>query len=339
VISAFRTRVREDLDRTRERAGRFWFEPRSVAPLAAMRIALGLLVALWGLSMLPDAGAFLGPAGVLPEVPGVRTRIGLLQLLQTETAAFAVVAGLIPAGLAIALGWRTRIATIIAYVLLLSVARRNPWMLNSGDALLRHAIFFLSFTPAGAVLSLDRWRRDRDRFWQVPLTAPWGLRLMQIQIATVYLFSVFEKVRGDRWTDGTALADAWRITDLARVGVPLPIYDSMLLTNVLTFSTIVIELALALLLWNRRARVYVVLAGVALHLGIELTMAVGFFSATAVTLYLSFTEPTTAERWLGAWRARLRCSRLAPLRRFAAAGDAEPPPTAGARGRERAPAG
>jgi hypothetical protein len=80
----------------------------------------------------------------------------------------------------------------------------------------------------------------------------------------------------------------------------------MLLTNVLTFSTLVIELALAVLLWNRRARPYVVAAGIALHLGIEVTMAVGFFSLTAVTLYLSFVEGETAERWLGALRSRRR---------------------------------
>jgi hypothetical protein len=73
---------------------------------------------------------------------------------------------------------------------------------------------------------------------------------------------------------------------------------------VLTYATLVIEIALPVLLWNRRARPYVIAAGLALHLGIELTMAVGFFSATAVTLYLSFVEPATAERWLEVVRRR-----------------------------------
>jgi hypothetical protein len=299
-----RTSVGADLDRAARAWDRFWFAPRSVAPLAFVRIALGLLIACWGLSMLPDATAFLGPNGVLPEVPEVRARTGILQVWRTDTAAVVVVASLIPAGLAVAAGLFTRLATVLSYVLLLSVSRRDPYMLNSGDALLRHATLFLACTPAGTVLSLDRWRRRRERFWEVPQAAPWGLRLLQIQICTVYVFSSFEKLRGERWTDGTALADAWRITDLARVGVPLPVYDSMLITNLLTYGTLAIEIALPVLLWNRRARPYVVAAGVALHLGIELTMAVGFFSLTAVTLYLSFVEPTTAQRWLEAIRRR-----------------------------------
>jgi hypothetical protein len=337
-VSDLRSRTGDDLSQVGRAWRRFWYAPRSVAPLAFLRIALGLLIACWGLSLLPDARAFLGPEGVLPDVPEVRARIGILQVWRTDTAAVVVVASLIPAGLAVAAGIATRWATVLSYVLLLSVSRRDPWMLNSGDALLRHATLFLAFTPAGSVLSVDRWRHARERFWEVPHAAPWGLRLVQIQIATVYAFSVFEKLRGTAWTGGTALADAWRITDVARFGVPLPIYDSMLLTNVLTFSTLVIELALAVLLWNRRARPYVVAAGIALHLGIEVTMAVGFFSLTAVSMYLSFTEGETAERWLRTLRARAARARLPALRRFAAAGgppDRDPTVRAPGRGDDR----
>jgi hypothetical protein len=304
-VSALQTRVRDDLRRVPTAWERFWFEPRSVAPLAFLRIALGLVIALWGLSLLPDARAFLGPDGVLPTVPQVRLRTGILQLWRTDLAAVVVVGLLIPIGLAVAVGLRTRLATIVAFVLLLSIGRRNPYMMNSGDALLRHATLFLAMTPAGSALSVDRWLTDRGRFWETPTAAPWGLRLVQLQLTFVYLFSSFEKLRGDPWLDGTALADAWRITDLARFGVPLPLYDSLLLTNVLTFSTLVIELALAFLLWNRRALPYVAVAGIGLHLGIELTMSVGFFSTVAVCLYLAFTPPDTAERWIAAIRQRV----------------------------------
>lgn len=252
--------------------------------------------------MLPDAAAFLGPDGVLPNPPEVRIRTGILQLWRTDTAARVVVAALVPAGLAVAVGYRTRSASVLSFLLLLSVGRRDPYVMNSGDALLRHATLFLAMTPAGAALSVDRWLADRERFWEVPRAAPWGLRLLQIQLTFVYLFSSFEKLRGEPWLQGTALADAWRITDLARFGVPLPVYDSMVLTNVLTYSTLVIEVALAVLLWNRRARPYVALVGVALHVGIEVTMAVGFFSATAVSLYLTFMSSGTAERWVATLR-------------------------------------
>lgn len=296
--------VADDLGRLPGAWVRFWHQPRSTAPLAFVRIALGLLIALWGVSLLPDARAFFGPEGVLPTVPEVRLRTGILQLWRTDAAALVVVGALIPAGLAVAVGFRTRAATLASFVLLLSLGRRDPYVMNSGDALLRHATLFLALSPAGAALSLDRYLADRTRFWEVPHASPWGLRLLQIQLTFVYLFSSFEKLRGDPWLQGTALGDAWRITDLARVGIPLPAYDSLLLTNVLTFSTLVIEIAIAVLIWNRRARVYVVAAGIALHLGIEVTMSVGFFSSVAVSLYLAFVPGDTAERWVGLLRDR-----------------------------------
>lgn len=308
-------------DRTRFTGAwdRFWFEPRSIAPLVPLRIVLGLVVAFWGLSLVFDATSFLGPDGVLPIVPEVRARVGLLQVFTGDLAAFLVVALLVPAGLAIALGWRTRVATVVAFLLLLSVSRRNPWILNSGDALLRHAVLFLAMTPAGAAISVDRWRRHRDRFWEIPVAAPWGLRLIQIQVSTMYLFSVFEKVRGDAWTDGTALADVWRIGDVARYTMPLFLHDSLLVSNLMTFGTLAIELALAVLIWNRAARPWVILSGVLLHLGIEVMMAVGFFSTVSMALYLSFAEPTTAEGWLQRARSRLAASRWGPARRLAQA--------------------
>jgi hypothetical protein len=312
--------LRRDVGGLADAWNRFWFAPRSTAPLAFLRIALGLVTVVWATTLLPDARAFLGPEGIVQDVPDVRLRVGLLQLFRSDLAAVLVVAGLVPAGLAVALGWRTRAATVVSFVLLLSIARRDTWILNSGDALLRHAMLFLAMTPAGAACSLDRWRTARDRFWEAPHASPWGVRLLQIQLTFVYLFSSFEKLRGEPWTSGTALADAWRLADLARFGIPLPVYDSLLLTNVLTFTTLVIEIALAVLLWNRVARPYVVVAGLLLHLGIEVTMAVGFFSTVAVTLYLGFVEPRTAERWLAVVRHRLAAAPVGALRRLAAAG-------------------
>jgi hypothetical protein len=311
--------LQRDVGGLGEAWNRFWFAPRSTAPLVFLRIALGLVTVVWAATLLPDARAFLGPEGIVQDVPDVRLRVGLLQLFRSDLAAVLVVALLVPAGLAVALGWRTRAATIVCFVLLLSIARRDTWILNSGDALLRHAMLFLAMTPAGAAVSLDRWRTARDRFWEVPHASPWGLRLIQIQLTFVYLFSSFEKLRGEPWTSGTALADAWRLADLARAGIPLPVYDSLLVTNVLTYTTLLVEVALAVLLWNRVARPYVVVAGVLLHLGIEVSMAVGFFSTVAVTLYLSFTEPRTAERWLTSVRRRLARAPVAALRRLAAA--------------------
>jgi hypothetical protein len=160
--------------------------------------------------------------------------------------------------------------------------------------------------PSGAALSLDRRlavRRGRVDPGDVPLRAPWVLRLLQIQLSILYLSAVWFKVGGETWRDGTAVSYALRIENLQRFPLPDALTTSELASNVLTFGTLAIELSLGLLVWNRRLRPWILLAGVSLHLGIDYAIRVGFFSYAILVLYIAFIPPETMDRWLGALRA------------------------------------
>lgn len=303
--------TREALERRESLAEaweRFWFEPRSTAPLAFLRIAIGALTMLWGISVLADAATLYGASGIFDPPEPVRLRWSVLYLVPSDAAATGMAVLLVAAGLALAVGLRPRVAAAVGFVALVSFQHRNPWVGNSGDTLLRLCLLYLALAPSGAALSLDRWLHRREDFWEVPRRAPWALRLIQIQLSVTYLFAVFWKVQGSAWVDGHALAWAWRAGDVARLPLPMFVYDSLLWSAVLSYVTIIGELALAILLWNRRARPYVVAFGLLLHLGIEVTMTVGFFGLTICAMYLAFVEPRTAERWMG----RLRSLRQRP---------------------------
>lgn len=303
-----------------ERWERFWFAPVPTSTLAIFRAAYGLVVFLWTVSLLPDVLNFFSRDGVFPERELVRHEVGILNWFPHDAVVIALVVALLVASLATMLGYRTRVATVIVFVVLLSLRRRNPWIMNSGDTLLRHMGFFLMFAPAGAALSLDRWRRTRERFWEMPLRAPWAQRLIQIQVSFVYLFTVWAKARSEEWIEGTAVFSSMRVGDLVRFDIPQAWTESLLLGNLVAYGTLVVELALAVLIWNRRARPFVIGAGVLLHLFIETTFALGFFSTAIFVSYLSFVPEDTAERWLARVRERLAGSRLLLLRRVAAAG-------------------
>ena len=88
----------------------------------------------------------------------------------------------------------------------------------------------------------------------------------------------------------------------------------------LTFGTLAIELSLGLLVWNRRLRPWILLAGVSLHLGIDYAIRVGFFSYAILVLYIAFIPPETMDRWLVAARGRLRRRRSAAASGAASAG-------------------
>jgi hypothetical protein len=257
---------------------RFWFEPRSLAPLVLVRTAFGLLVFLWALSVLPDAKTFFGPDGVLADPPSHNGAWSVLHVWDTGTAAVVLVVLLGLGGLCLFFGRWTRVASAVVFVCFVSLGNRNGFVGNSGDALLRVLSLYVllaSFAPR----------------------ATWPLRLIQVQLSLIYIGTVWAKLRGHTWPDGDAVAYAFRLEDLARFPIP-DIGASLFLTHLLTYSALVVEAALGVLIWVPKLRKWVLLGGVCLHLGIEYRLRVGFFSWAILTTYLAFVPGETAERVL-----------------------------------------
>ena len=276
---------------------RFWFRPVPTSTVALFRVAYGFVAFVWTLTLVPDSLDLFGRHGVVAERDLPAGQWGLLNAFPQDWMLGVVLAVLLVGSLAVMVGFRAQVASIFVFVGLLSLSRRNPWVMNSGDALLRHLAFFLIFAPSSAALSVDRWRRDRSRFWEFPDRAPWALRLIQIQVSFVYLFTVWAKARSDDWIAGTAVFSTLRVGDLARFSIPYSWSESLLISNVLSYATLAIELALAILIWNRRARPWVIGAGVLLHLFIEVTVTIGFFSTVMFLSYVSFIPEDTSTRW------------------------------------------
>ena len=148
------------------------------------------------------------------------------------------------ASLCLIVGQDTRVAAVVVFVGVLSLERRNPFVFNAGDGLIRVIAFYLMFAPSGESLSLDRWRHARKTFWEFPARAPWALRLMQVQLSILYLASVWAKLAGETWNDGTAVSYAVRLEDLQRFEPPAALATSELVSNLLTYGTIAIEASL-----------------------------------------------------------------------------------------------
>jgi hypothetical protein len=309
---------------------RFWFKPEPTSTLAVIRIVFGLLSFAWTLSLAGDLAAFFGKSGVVPKQPEVGGVWGVLGIFSSDLAVQLLFAVLLLASLALAVGYHTRLAALLVFIGVMSFERRNPYVFNTGDWLLRVMAFYLLLAPAGAALSLDRWRANRSRFWEFPLRAPWALRLMQVQLSVIYIAAVWDKLQGTTWNNGTAVSYVMRISDVHRFGVPGFITDSVFISNLMTFGTLAIELSVGVLVWNRRLRPWVLLAGGLLHLGIEYSIRVGFFSLAMLTLYLSFLDPGWAQakllrlrEWIEARRAlRAEASPVASGAAFSQGADA-----------------
>jgi uncharacterized membrane protein YphA (DoxX/SURF4 family) len=291
---------------------RFWFREVETSTLALFRVAFGIVVLAWTISLAPELYSFYDNAGIVPAYPdGGSGAWGLLQLNSSTAAVTILYLFLLVGALCLVFGFKSRLAAVVVFVCLLSFGRRNPWVLNSGDLLIFVLGFYLMLAPSGAALSVDRWLQAKSRFWEFPQRSLWPLRLIQVQVSLLYFFAVWEKLRGETWNDGTAVSYAFRIEDLERFPVPGFVTDSLVLANLLTYGTLATELALAILVWNRRLRPWVLLLGVGLHLGIAYAVRVGFFSIAALVAYIAFLPPETVSQWVYRVRDRAARSRLA----------------------------
>jgi hypothetical protein len=299
---------------------RFWFQPEETSTLAVVRVAFGLVVFAWALTLMHDALDFFAADGLLPEQPGGRDAgqqiWSVLASFHGDYAVGAVVAILLVASACLVLGWHARLAALTVFIGLMSVEQRNPFVFNAGDGLLRLTALYVCLAPTGISLSLDRLRTAKGHFWEFPARAPWALRLMQVQLSSIYISTAWAKLRGTTWNDGTAVSYALRIEDLGRLQLPHVLLNSELLVNCLTYGTLATELALGILVWNKVLRPWVLACGLALHVGIDLFLRIGFFSYAIFVLYIAFAPPERVSNLLLRVRDRLDGWRASVQRRF-----------------------
>ena len=182
----------------------FGIDLRSLA-LLRITTAVLLLVDLADRSRLlitnyADAGAH-PRAVVLTYHP-----LGLPSLHLMSGSARAQIALFLLAGVAAALlavGWRTWIATFVSWYLLGSLHARNGLVLDGGDGVLMHILFWSMFLPLGARWSLDARRRGTPPARSI-VFSPASAALL-LQVASVFLVTGLAKTGPEWTTDGTAI--------------------------------------------------------------------------------------------------------------------------------------
>jgi hypothetical protein len=191
---------------------------------------------------------------------------------------------------------------------------QNPFNINGGDNLLRLVPLYLSMSQCGERLSVDRLIKRRwfpellkESYW------PWALRLLQIQIAIVYWQNSVAKLAGPQWVAGTAVYYATRLQELS--GLPIPfLFDNQIICALLTWMALTIEVCLWTLIWVKECRYWVLLAGVMLHVGIDLSINLPMFEWLFICSYVCFIEPQDLQRVLDfvAFRLKERFPKKAP---------------------------
>jgi hypothetical protein len=279
----------------------FLFKPQPVHGVALMRIVFGLLLlANWYMTWT-HLNLFWGVDGLVSLDTSMKygspLRFSFFDMMPNDPRVPMILCSLsFVAALGVMFGFFTRASIAMAFLTLLSFHNRNIFILNSADLIMRNFLFFMIFTPCGEAFSVDRWLKVRRGLAPAePLErAPWGLRLVQLQFCLIYISTVMFKIKGANWIDGTAVYVATRLDEFVRVQVPL--LNNLLVIKLLTWSTLVVEFSLGTIVWIKELRYWVLLAGIGLHLGIELTMNIPLFEWIMIGAMLCMVESNDVKR-------------------------------------------
>lgn len=258
--------------------------------MALFRILFGLLLFNWFWQLFPNLTAFFTDEGILPRHELVRSdpdRLSLLNLsgewwlVATLWLVSCVVA------IALTLGWRTRVMSLLAFVLVASFSLRDPLILDGSDLVFRFVPLWLAFTPAGERWSLDARRRNDGpavRGWALPI------RILELQIAWIYLATGLEKLGGIDWIVGTAAYYALQLEHTFARSWAHGVAVDPTLSHLISWYTIGVELAFLPLVTipSRVTRLVAALAAAAMHVGILLLMNVGNFPFVMIAACVLF---------------------------------------------------
>jgi predicted DCC family thiol-disulfide oxidoreductase YuxK len=291
----------------------FWFQPTSTTPLEMIRIGLGAALLSHYLLATPYLLFFWGDESwmsreiaqtylVNPWIQSVFFYftapwqwIAFHTLFLLSCAAFMV-------------GWRTSWVKWIVLVGQISYDHRNLAIPYGVDIVLACLLFILCAAPIGRAMSLDRVRAVRAakranlHAALPPHVSPWAgacTKLMQIQMAIMFLYSGLSK-RADDWWNGEAL---WLVATTNEYYNPV-IVDLLArhywLVNLGTYATVLIEVAYPFLIWQRRTRPYMLAAAIFLHLQFAIFLGLFYFAFVMIMGHMSFVRPEWLQR-LGAW--------------------------------------
>ena len=181
-------------------------------------------------------------------------------------------------------GYHSRIAAGICWILFASVLARVPPLLTGGDMLLCSLLFFLTLLPCSKCLSVhSKFKAPAGSVYSFATAA------LLLQFVVMYTVTGLLKLNSE-WVDGTALMIILSDTGLAKpIGLWLTNFPVILMA--LTWGALLLELAAQVLLLSpyktNQIRTVGVISFIGLHVGIFLTMEVLVFSIISIAGLLS----------------------------------------------------
>lgn len=287
--------------------------------LALFRIALGLILGGDLISRIPLIDAFYTDGGLVPRTAAFHKMHGTwavsLHLISGEWwVQFLLFAIAIVFAAGMVAGYRTRMCTVLSWLLFSSMHVRDPFDQYFADLALQAFLFWGMFLPLNGRWSLDAaLNRTHQRLDATVFS--WATQAYVLQVCFIYWFTAIMKWDPSWTRDGTAVYYALSLDFSIRpFGKYLLGFPTLL--PILTRATLVLELFGPFLLLSpfltAPLRLLAVVLFVGFHAGLATAMDLSGFSAVMIVGWLALMPGVAweaPEKWIA-----LLVGRAAPLR-------------------------
>ena len=296
----------------------FWFTPTSPSTLSAIRVLAGAMLLYTHLVWSFDLDAFFGASGWLPpqlmhdvheagndpDGPGPllgepRAIWTHFSLIQSPKLIWTVHLTALAVFFLLTIGFFSRTMALLGFLVAVSYANRiTPGAYFGLDKINCMLAMYLMLGPCGARYSVDRlWRLRRGGPTEVPPSAAANLaiRLIQVHMCIVYLFSGIGKLQGESWPSGEASWLSFAMLEYRSLDMTwLAEYPWLL--NLMTHITVFWELSYCALIWPQLTRPWMLLMAVFVHGGIVLFLGMPTFGLVMLIGNLAFVSPKTIRK-------------------------------------------
>jgi predicted DCC family thiol-disulfide oxidoreductase YuxK len=257
------------------------------------RAALGAYLCVHFLQLVPWGRELFSREGVLPDArlsPLAGVFPNALALWDSPAAVAAALVAGAALGILLAAGWWDRAAALAIWYLWACLPGRNPLISSPGLAMVGWLLLMHACVPPAPYGSLAaRGRADPAGGWRMPgaiFGAAWAV------MALGYTYSGYTKLVSPSWLDGSAIrrvleSPLARPTALREALLALP--DGVL--ALATWGGLALELAFAPLALVARARPWLWLALLGMHLGLMVLVDVADLGPGVVLFHLFTFDP------------------------------------------------
>ncbi|MDB5391179.1 MAG: hypothetical protein JWM11_6825 [Planctomycetaceae bacterium] len=251
------------------------YEPISPVPLGLFRIAFGCVLLLEAVYCINRRDLYFLEYPLRDQIP-----IGILVALGVWTASI----------ICLILGFLTRFAACINYVCVVFFFRPNALFCYHADMLYLPAAFLTALLPMHRAWSVDG----------LLIRNIWGVDLSKIPVPRLYNNAIIYWVLGFMYFDSSIskLESAfWRNGLGFWLPASFPSFTMFSLNALLNqewlvkcagYLTLIFEVAFVFLFWIPAARIYLLVIGVLLHVGITTVFPIPLFGLLSLSIYVLF---------------------------------------------------